>query len=49
MSKVKLSIDKQIEKMKSSGIKFNIISEEQAKEFISNNTYYFNKGFSEEL
>lgn len=41
MSKVKLSIDKQIEKMKSSGIKFNIISEEQAKEFISKNTYYF--------
>lgn len=41
MSKEKLSIDKQIEKMKSSGIKFNIVSEETAKEFISNNTYYF--------
>ncbi len=40
-SKIKLSIDRQVEKMKSSGIKFNIISEEKAKEFISNNTYYF--------
>ena len=41
MSKTKLSIDEQIEKMKSSGVKFNIVSEEAAKEFISNNTYYF--------
>lgn len=40
-SKIKLSIDGQVEKMKSSGIKFNIIPEEKAKEFISNNTYYF--------
>ncbi len=41
MSKTKLPIDEQIEKMKSSGVKFNIVSEEAAKEFISNNTYYF--------
>lgn len=41
MPKVKLPIEKQIEKMKSSGINFNIINEEQAKDFISNNTYYF--------
>ena len=41
MSKTKLSIDEQLEKMKSGGIKFDIVSEESAKEFISNNTYYF--------
>lgn len=41
MSKTKLSIDEQLEKMKSSGVKFDIVSEESAKEFISNNTYYF--------
>lgn len=41
MSKAKLTIDEQIQKMKSSGIMFNIFTEEQAKDFISNNTYYF--------
>lgn len=41
MSKAKLTIDEQIQKMKASGIMFNIFTEEQAKDFISNNTYYF--------
>ncbi len=41
MAKTKLPIVDQINKMKSSGIKFIIVSEESAKEFISNNTYYF--------
>lgn len=41
MQKNKLSIEDQLNKMKLSGIKFNIITEEQAKEFISDSTYYF--------
>ncbi len=41
MLKVKLPIEKQLEKMKSCGVMFNIISEEEAKLFIANNTYYF--------
>lgn len=41
MSKNKLTIDGQIEKMKSSGIKFNIITEEEAREFLLDSTYYF--------
>lgn len=41
MVKEKLSVDKQIEKMKSNGIGFNIIAEDEAKEFLSDNTYYF--------
>ncbi|MDD4569461.1 MAG: Abi family protein [Tepidanaerobacteraceae bacterium] len=42
MGKVKLSIDGQIDYMKNkSGIQFNIINEEEAKDFLTNNTYYF--------
>lgn len=42
MGKIKLSIDEQIEYMKNkSGIQFNIINEEEAKNFLTNNTYYF--------
>lgn len=42
MRKSKLSIDEQIDHMKNiSGIKFNIIDEEKAKEFLRNNNYYF--------
>lgn len=42
MGKAKLSIDEQIEYMKNnSGIRFDIISEEEAKDFLTNNTYYF--------
>lgn len=42
MGKKKLSIDGQIDYMKNkSGIQFNIISEERAKDFLANNTYYF--------
>ena len=39
--KVKLTISEQIEHMKTQGIKFNIINEEQAKKYILQNTYYF--------
>lgn len=39
--KVKLTVDEQIEHMKNKGIKFNITSEGEAKEFLSNNNYYF--------
>lgn len=42
MRKRKLSIDEQIDYMKNkSGIKFNIVSEQEAKEFLKNNNYYF--------
>lgn len=41
MSKNKLTIDEQIEKMKSSGVKFNIVTEEDAREFLLDSTYYF--------
>lgn len=39
--KPKLSIDEQINHMKAKGILFDIMSEEAAKEFITDNTYYF--------
>lgn len=39
--KEKLDIDKQIEHMKSKGIKFNIEDEDFAKNYLLNNTYYF--------
>ncbi len=39
--KPKLSIDEQIKHMKSKGILFDIMSEDSAKEFITDNTYYF--------
>lgn len=42
MRKSKLSIDQQINHMKnSSGVQFNIMDEEVAKDFLRNNTYYF--------
>lgn len=42
MRKRKLSIDEQIDYMKNkSGIRFNIINEKEAKEFLTNNNYYF--------
>lgn len=42
MRKHKLLIDEQIKHMKNkSGIKFNIIDENAAREFLKNNTYYF--------
>ena len=41
LRKQKLSVDEQIEHMKVKGIKFNIVSEDEAKDFISNHTYYF--------
>ena len=39
--KKKLSIDEQIEHMKNLGIKFNLVSEEQAKAYLENDTYFF--------
>ena len=39
--KEKISIDEQIDHMKAKGIKFDICSEEDAKLFLRNNTYYF--------
>lgn len=42
MRKRKLSIEEQIDYMKNnSGIKFNIVNEEEAKEFLKYNNYYF--------
>lgn len=42
MRKIKLSIEEQIDYMKNkSGVQFNIINEEEAKEFLTNNNYYF--------
>ncbi len=38
--KPKLTIDQMIEHMKSKNIKFEIVSEEDAKEFLRNNNYY---------
>ena len=35
-----LTVDEQIEHMKAKGITFNFISEEEAKNFLSNNNYY---------
>lgn len=39
--KQKLSIDDQIQHMKEKGIKFELASEEYAKGYLQNNTYYF--------
>lgn len=40
-NKPKLSIEKQIQDMKNKNIAFNIISEDEAKKFLSYNNYYF--------
>lgn len=39
--KPKLSISEQITHMKSQGIKFNLVSEEEAAAYLAENTYYF--------
>lgn len=39
--KKKLSIDEQVEHMKKLGIKFNIVTEEEAKKYLENDTYFF--------
>ncbi len=41
MRKIKLPIEKEIEKMRCSGIKFELISEDDARSFLTHNTYYF--------
>lgn len=42
LKKPKLNVDRQLEYMKSQGISFRIITEEKAKVFLTDNTYYFN-------
>ena len=39
--KNKITIDEQIDHMKSKNIKFQITSEDEAKDFLSTRTYYF--------
>lgn len=39
--KKKITIDEQIEHIKSKNIKFEIMSENEAKKFLTYNTYYF--------
>lgn len=41
MENRKLSVNEQIEHMKSKGIKFSILDEDYADKFLSNNNYYF--------
>lgn len=41
MNKIKTTIEEQIEILKSRNVKFDIISENSAKEFLSNKSYYF--------
>ena len=41
MQRPKFSVDEQIEHMKSKGIKFNIVNEEEARRYLRDNTYYF--------
>ena len=39
--KNKITIDDQINHMKSKGVKFNVMSEDEAKDFLLYKTYYF--------
>ncbi|MGN0734763.1 MAG: Abi family protein [Anaerovoracaceae bacterium] len=39
--KEKLTVEQQIQHMKSKGVQFNIVSEEEAISYLTNNTYYF--------
>lgn len=41
MRRPKLSINSQIEHMEKKGIKFDIVSKDEAKDFLENHTYYF--------
>lgn len=41
MSRPKLDLEQQIDHMESNGIQFNIIPKKDAKDFLSQNTYYF--------
>ena len=45
MPREKFSIDGQIQQMKSKGIKFEMIDEKEAKDFLANHTYYFRLKF----
>ena len=39
--KEKLTVEQQIQHMKSKGVQFNIVSEEEATSYLTSNTYYF--------
>lgn len=39
--KEKLTVEQQIQHMKSKGVQFNIVSEKEAISYLTNNTYYF--------
>lgn len=41
INKYKLNIDEQIQYMQNQGIKFNLISKEKTKEFLSESNYFF--------
>ena len=41
INKPKLSVEKQVEHMINQGIKFNLMTQEEAVEYLTNNTYYF--------
>jgi len=41
MSKQKLDLEQQIDHMESRGVQFNVIQKNEAKDFLSKNTYYF--------
>lgn len=41
MNKPKLTVDQQIAHLEDKGIKFNLYSKEDAKEYLTNNSYYF--------
>lgn len=41
MQRPKITVKEQVQHMKSKGIKFNIISEDEACEYLTNNTYFF--------
>ena len=45
LNKPKLDIDKQIDLLKSRGVKFIIDSERVAKQFLQNNTYFYKSEF----
>lgn len=41
ITKPLLNVEQQVEHLKEKGIKFNIMSEEEAKEYLTKNNYYY--------
>ena len=41
MLKSKYSIDEQLKNLEDKNVQFNIMSKEEAREYLQNNTYYF--------